>query len=150
RRETNMEIELKHVKVKDLYEGYLDSGLDGIVGYGGKLDIRPPYQREFIYKPEQRNAVINTVKNGFPLNVFYWVKTDEDTYEMLDGQQRTISICQYINNEYSIEYVFFHTLPDDIQEKILDYDLMVYICEGTESETLDWFKIINIAGEELY
>lgn len=144
-----MEIKLKPVKVRDVFQGYLDSGLEGIVGYDGKLDIRPPFQREFIYKPSQRDAVINTVRKKFPLNVFYWSKTEDDKYEMLDGQQRTISICQYLNNEYSIDYVYFHNLEEDEQEEILDYKLMVYICEGTDSEKLDWFKTINIAGVPL-
>lgn len=144
-----MEIELERVKVRDVFNGYLDSGLDGIVGYGGKLDIRPAYQREFIYKTKQRDAVINTLQKDFPLNVFYWSKTGDDIYEMLDGQQRTISICQYLNNEYSIDYKYFHTLTKDEQEQILDYELMVYKCTGTENEKFEWFKIINIAGEEL-
>lgn len=91
-----MKIELKPTKIRDVYEGYLDSGLEGVVGYDGNLDIRPPFQREFIYKTSQRNEVINSVRNNFPLNVFYWSKTGDDTYEMLDGQQRTISICQYM------------------------------------------------------
>lgn len=144
-----MKIELKPTKIRDVYEGYLDSGLEGVVGYDGNLDIRPPFQREFIYKTSQRNEVINSVRNNFPLNVFYWSKTGDDTYEMLDGQQRTISICQYINNEYSIDYQYFHNLIEEEREQILNYELIVYVCEGTESQKLEWFKIINIAGEEL-
>ncbi len=84
-----MKIELHSIKVSDLFDGYKDSGDEGVVGYNGKLDIRPAYQREFVYKDKQAEAVINTIRKGFPLNVIYWVKTGKDTYEVLDGQQRT-------------------------------------------------------------
>ena len=125
------------------------------MGYGGRLDIRPKYQREFVYKDKQRDAVIETIRKGFPLNVMYWCvteKTDNTSdvaYEVLDGQQRTISICQYVAGDFSINEEYFHTLTDDQQEQILDYKLMVYFCEGTDSEKLDWFRTINIAGERL-
>ena len=79
----------------------------------------------------------------------YWVKSGEESYEMLDGQQRTISVCQYINGDFSIQYQYFHNLTKDEQQQILDYKLMIYICDGTDKEKLDWFKIINIAGEQL-
>lgn len=80
----------------------------------------------------------------------YWVRTKNGLFEMLDGQQRTISICSYINKEYSIDYQYFHNLTAAEQEQILDYKLMIYICDGTDKEVLDWFRIINIAGEPLY
>ena len=114
----------------------------------GKLDIRPPFQREFIYNEKERNAVIDTINKGFPLNVMYWSKNG-DNYELLDGQQRTLSFCQYVNGDFSVDFKGFNNLPKDLQDKILDYKLMIYICEGTPSEKLDWFKIINIAGEKL-
>ena len=144
-----MKIELHEIKIRDLVEGFNDSDEEGVVGYGGKLDIRPKYQREFVYDDEKRNAVIHTVRKYFPLNVMYWVKNGEDSYEIMDGQQRTISFCQYIKGEYSIDYQYFHNLTGEEQDQIKNYKLMVYICEGTDKETLDWFKIINIAGEEL-
>lgn len=144
-----MKIELQKIKIRDVANGYKDSQEDGVVAYGGLLDVRPAYQREFIYKDDKRNAVIDTVRKGFPLNVMYWVKTKQGTYEVLDGQQRTISICQYINKEYSINYQFFHNLTEGERNEILDYELMIYICEGTEKEQLDWFRVINIAGEKL-
>ena len=144
-----MKIELHEIPIRDVVAGYKDSQEGGVVGYGGLLDIRPAYQREFIYKDDKRNAVIDTVRKNFPLNVMYWVKTKQGTYEVLDGQQRTISICQYINKDYSIDYQYFHNLTKDEQEQILDYKLMVYICEGTDKEQLDWFRVINIAGEKL-
>lgn len=144
-----MVIDLKKIKIKDIAKGYKDSAEEGIVGYDGKLNIRPAYQREFIYNDKKRNAVIETIRKGFPLNVMYWVKNKAGTFELLDGQQRTISFCQYVNKEFSINYQFFHNLTKEEQQEILDYEVMVYICEGNDKEVLDWFKIINIAGEEL-
>jgi len=143
-----MEIKLHEIKVRDVVDGYIDNQENGVVGYHGKLDIRPPFQREFIYNDKERNAVIDTINNSYPLNVMYWVK-NEDGFQLLDGQQRTLSICQYVNNDFSINSRFFHNLTKEEQDKILDYKLMIYICEGTDKEKLDWFKIINIAGEKL-
>lgn len=144
-----MKIELHEIPVRDVVNGYVDSAENGVVGYGGKLNIRPAFQREFIYKDKQRDEVINTVMKGFPLNVMYWVKSDNGGYELLDGQQRTISIAQYVNGDFSVNHMGFDNLTETEQEQILDYKLMIYICEGTDKEKLDWFKIINIAGEQL-
>ncbi|MCY4561665.1 MAG: HNH endonuclease [Flavobacteriaceae bacterium] len=148
-----MKIELEHITIRELVEGYQDKKDDGIIGYNGKLDIRPPYQREFVYAPKERDAVIDSVKQGFPLNVMYWSVKKDGTYEILDGQQRTISICQYINKEFSIPwdgYQFnFGNLSDSQQNLILDYKLMVYFCSGTDYEKLNWFRIINIASKPL-
>ncbi len=150
-----MDIKLKEITVRELAEGYKDNAEEGVVGYGGKLDIRPPYQREFIYKDKQRDAVINTVTKDFPLNVMYWAVRDDGNFEIIDGQQRTISICQYLEGDFSVEVGSFpenrayHNLQNDEQEKILNYKLTVYLCSGTDSERLEWFKTINIAGEEL-
>ena len=129
--------------------GYTDNNEDGVRAYGGKLDVRPPYQREFVYKDKQRDAVIDTVLKGFPLNVMYWAVRDDGTFEIVDGQQRTVSICQYVNGDFAYMMRYFHNLQADEQEKILNYELTVYQCEGTDSEKLDWFKTINIAGEKL-
>ena len=144
-----MEIELKHVTVRDLVKDYCDDGEGGVRGYGGKLDIRPPFQREFVYKGKQRDAVIETINKGFPLNVMYWAVRKDGTYEVIDGQQRTISVAQYLNADFSLDKRYFHNLQDDEQEHILDYQLQVYVCEGSASEKLDWFRTINIAGEKL-
>ena len=154
-----MKIELKRIKVRDLVESYEDNEEQGVRAYDGNLDVRPPYQREFVYKDKQRDAVIATVRKDFPLNVMYWAVrdslegSDDPQYEIIDGQQRTISICQYVDGEFSIpidgHQLGFYNLQDDQQEQILDYELMVYFCEGTPSEKLDWFKTINIAGEVL-
>lgn len=144
-----MKIELKEITVRELSNGYNDNAEEGVFGYGGKLDIRPPYQREFIYKDKQRDAVIDTITKNFPLNSMYWSVRKDGNYEIIDGQQRTISVCQYVSGDFSINGLAFHNLPKDKREQILDYKLMVYFCSGTESERLDWFRIINIAGEKL-
>ena len=144
-----MKIELKKIKIRELVEGYIDNEEEGVYGWNGRLNIRPKYQREFVYKDKQRDAVIDTVSKGFPLNVMYWVKCGPDEYEVLDGQQRTISICQYYNGDFSHDMRYYKNLQTDEQEKILDYELMVYFCEGTDKEKLDWFQRINIAGEKL-
>ncbi|WP_428077249.1 HNH endonuclease family protein [Candidatus Avelusimicrobium alvi] len=144
-----MKITLKEITVGDLVKDYQDLAENGVTGYGGKLDIRPPYQREFIYKDKQREAVIDTVSKNFPLNVMYWAVRPDGGLEVIDGQQRTISICQYVKGDFAFNMLYFHNLPADRQEEILNYKLMVYFCEGTDSEKLEWFKTINIAGEEL-
>ncbi len=148
-----MKIELERIKVRDLVKGYADNDDLGVRAYGGRLDVRPPYQREFVYKDKQRDAVLETLRRSFPLNVLYWAVRDDGTFEVIDGQQRTISICQYVEGDFSIEVdghqLAFHNLQPDQQEEILDYELMVYFCTGTDSEKLGWFKTINIAGEKL-
>lgn len=144
-----MNIELKEISVRELTNGYEDNNEDGVIGYGGLLDIRPPYQREFIYKDKQREAVIDTILKNYPLNVMYWAVREDGGFEVIDGQQRTISICQFINGDFAFMFRYFHNLQKDEQEKILNYKLMIYLCEGTDSEKLEWFRTINIAGEKL-
>ena len=144
-----MKIDLNEITVRDLVADYQDDGEGGVRGYGGKLDIRPPFQREFVYKDKQRDAVIETINKGFPLNVMYWAMRENGTYEVIDGQQRTISVAQYVESDYSLDGRYFHNLQDDEQERILNYPLQVYVCEGSASEKLDWFRIINIAGVKL-
>lgn len=145
-----MRIQLLDLTVRDLVAGYHDDGEGGVVGYGGKLDIRPPFQREFIYKGKQREAVITSILKGFPLNVMYWADRGDGTYEIIDGQQRTIPIAQYYKSDFSVEGLYFHNQPLDIQGRVLDYPLMVYVCAGSHSDKLDWFRTVNIAGERLY
>ncbi len=144
-----MNIELKEITVRQLTDGFKDNAEAGVVGYGGKLDIRPPYQREFIYKDKQRDAVIDTVRKDYPLNVMYWAVREDDHYEVINGQQRTLSVCQYVKGDYSIQGLAFDNLQSDQREQIMDYKLMIYFCSGTDSEKLEWFKTINIAGEKL-
>ena len=144
-----MDIDLKPITVGELTADYEDNAEEGVVGFGGKLDIRPPYQREFIYRDRQRDAVIETVNMGFPLNVMYWAVRDDGGFELIDGQQRTISLCQYVNGDFSVRGRYFYNLQDDEQKQILGYRLDIYRCTGTNSEKLEWFETINIAGERL-
>lgn len=144
-----MDITLKELTIRELVEGYEDNSEGGVKGYGGRLNIRPPYQREFVYKDKQRDAVINTLTRDFPLNVMYWAVCADGTYEVIDGQQRTISICQYVEGDFAFNERYFHNLQSDEQEQILNYKLMIYLCSGTDSQKLEWFRTINIAGEKL-
>lgn len=148
-----MKIEAKPIKVRDIFESYSDNGDDGVFAYGGKLAIRPAYQREFVYSTEKAEEVVHTILKGFPLNVMYWVKVGNDKFEVLDGQQRTLSVMQYLKHQYPIEIggkkYYWDALPDDKYNAIMDYNFMIYICEGNESEKLDWFRVVNIAGEKL-
>lgn len=148
-----MQITETKVKVSDLCENYSDNGDGGVFGFDGKLTIRPAFQREFVYKDNQRDAVIETVRKGYPLNVMYWSKVSDTEFEVLDGQQRTISLGQYLNGDYAIKIngndKFFHNLTETEKQQIRNYELTIYIFEGTEEEKLEWFKVINIAGETL-
>src|SRR5690625_7847307 len=133
-----MEVKLKELTVRELVEDYQDNSEEGVSGYGGKLDIRPPFQREFVYNDNQREAVIDTVEKGFPLNVMYWAVRDNGDYEIIDGQQRTISICQYVNGDFSFNDMYFHNLQEDIKKNILDYELTIYEYHGTDRVKQDW------------
>jgi len=125
-----MKIELHEITVREVAQGYVDNAEEGVVGYGGRLNIRPRYQREFIYDEKKRNAVLDTIRKDFPLNVMYWVKNEDGTFEVMDGQQRTVSFCQYVNSDFSIDNRAFHNLTKPEQELILNYTLMIYFCEG--------------------
>ena len=155
-----MKVELQPIKIREIVNGFVDNDVEGCKGLGGSLDIRPKYQRNFVYDDKKRDAVIHSVRHGFPLSIMYWVKKGTGTaddpyrYEVLDGQQRTISICQFVNKAFPVKsdrgnFQFFQNLTDEQQQEFLDYELMVYICEGTEEEELQWFQVINIAGESL-
>ena len=144
-----MKIELREISVRDICDGYKDSEEEGVFAFGGKLNVRPPYQREFVYDDKKRNAVIETVFKGFPLNVMYWAKNEDGTFEIIDGQQRTLSLCQYVDGVFSLENQFFQNLTETAKKRVLDYKLMIYVCEGNDEEKLEWFRTINIAGEKL-
>ena len=145
--------------VRQLVDGYRDSGDNGVVALGGKLNVRPAFQREFVYSPSDRDRVMKSVYDNLPLNVMYWAKNPDGTFEIIDGQQRTISICQFITNNdgygnpIAINFdgrrtQTFATLSPEKQKEILDdYKLQVYVCDGTEDEKLEWFHTINIAGK---
>ena len=147
-----MTIKQINVTVGEITKGYINNDEEGVRGFDGLLDIRPKYQREFIYNDKEQRAVIDTVLKGYPLNVMYWVKRSEDAecpYEVMDGQQRTLSLCEYVRGIFTVDEKTFFNLTPDVQKRILDYPLTVYVCEGEESEKLEWFKTINIAGEKL-
>lgn len=159
-----MKVERKEITIGDLYDGFVDGGENGIVAYGERLSVRPPYQREFCYNQAQQEAVMRSVINHFPINVMYWMSnaTDEDgnplppdkvTYELLDGQQRTLSICRFLDGVYAIDMdgkeVYAHNLTKEERRDLLSYRLDVYVCDGTDEERLKWFEVINTAGEKL-
>ena len=152
-----MKIKLYEIPIRDIFDGYSNNEETGQVSaFRGLLNVRPAYQREFVYDDKKKKAVMHSILNGFPLNVMYWSENENGTYEMLDGQQRTLSICDWLDNGYSIfanpnsplTPYYAHT-SYEITERVLDYKLMIYICKGTHTEKLDWFRIINIAGERL-
>lgn len=147
-----LKIDEKKVTVGEIVKGYINNDEQGVRGYDGLLDIRPPYKREFIYNEKEQQAVIATVLNGYPLNVMYWVKRSDDAecpYEVMDGQQRTLSLCEYVAGKFAYDFKNFFNQPEDICKRILNYPLTIYVCEGEASEKLEWFKTINIAGKPL-
>ena len=147
-----LKIEEMKITVGEITKGYINNDEQGVRGYDGLLDIRPPYQREFIYNEKEQQAVIATVLNGYPLNVMYWVKRSDDAecpYEVMDGQQRTLSLCEYVAGKFAYDFKNFFNQPEDIRKRILNYPLTIYVCEGEASEKLEWFKTINIAGKPL-
>ena len=152
-----MKIELVKITVKDLVDGYIDDGEGGVVGFGGNLNIRPKYQREFVYNEKQRNAVIDTLIKGYPLNTMYWSDNEKGDFELIDGQQRTVSVCRFLNGDFSIKTELlnsgkscvFSNLTEKEKENIYDYTFDIYKCRGDIAEKLDWFKTVNIAGLKL-
>lgn len=147
--------ELKGVTIEKLVAGYAHNRIGKIVGLGGKLDIRPAYQREFVYNGAQQEAVIESVSCGYPLNPIYFVDCGGGYYALLDGQQRTLSICRFCDEAFSanifgLTEVVFGGLEADDKSKILNYEMKVFILSGgSDADKLKWFKIINFAGEKL-
>ena len=142
--------------VGDLCRGfvYIENECRGLYGLGGKLTIQPEYQRHYLYaddKGKREIDVIQSVLNGYPLGLLYFVKIGEDRYEVLDGQQRITALGRFITEKFSWKDPtgrpwYFTALNKDLQEKILRKEMLVYICEGTEKEIKDWFRTINISG----
>lgn len=151
--------------IKELVNGYTnnDDGAttDSVLGYSGNLNIRPSYQRNNVYSDEKNQAVIRTILDDCPIGIMYWVDLGNGKYEVLDGQQRILAICNYVIGNYSVKSDKFpRSVPrqdfpnlqvnlKDIADKILNYELDVYVCEGTPSEKMKWFHVINTAGEPL-
>jgi 5-methylcytosine-specific restriction endonuclease McrA len=145
---------LKTYKVREIVDGFVYNELEGkgLFGLSGKLTIQPEYQRNYIYADGKRDvAVIESLLKGYPLGLIYFNDVTEDKYEVLDGQQRITSIGRFTTGKFAIRdgngrMQEFSSLPADKQTKIMESELLVYHCSGTESEIKDWFKTINIAG----
>ena len=148
-----MKSEFRQITIKDICEGFIYNEYEskGLFGWGGRLTIQPEYQRNYIYADGKHDVkVIESVIKGYPLGLFYFNKTGEDTYEVLDGQQRITSLGRFMTNKLDIEYQDrnqnIDSIAADIREKIEQTKLLVYICEGTETEIREWFEIINYPG----
>ena len=144
------------ITVDDICKGFVYNEYEGkgLFGLSGKLTVQPEYQRTYIYADGKRDvAVIDSVLKGYPLGLIYFTKVAEDKFEVLDGQQRITSLGRYLTNKFKIiidgKEVYFSGLASDLQAKILQTKLLIYECEGTESEIKEWFKTINIAGVPL-
>lgn len=142
------------ITIKDICKGFVYNELEGkgLFGLNGKLVIQPEYQRNYIYADGKRDvAVIDSVLKGYPLGLIYFTKISENKFEVLDGQQRITSLGRFITEKFAIKdehgmEQYFTGLAIDKQEKILKTPLLIYECEGTETEIKEWFKTINIAG----
>ncbi len=141
--------------VKDICKDFVYNELEGkgLYGMGGKLTIQPEYQRNYIYAESKKDvAVIESVLKGYPLGLIYFNKNGEQL-EVLDGQQRITSLGRFVTSKFAIMdngmQQYFRGLSSDKQEKILNTPLLIYVCDGEESEIKEWFKTINIAGVPL-
>lgn len=152
-----MKTTLKQIAVSDLCKGFVYNELEGkgLFGLDGRLTIQPEYQRNYIYADGKKDvAVIDSMMKGYPLGLIYFNKTGDDTYEVLDGQQRITSIGRFLTNRFAVKdnngmEQYFDGLNLETQKRILDTALLVYVCSGTEAEIKEWFKTINIAGVPL-
>ncbi len=145
------------ITIKDICDGFVYNELEGrgLYGLSGKLTIQPEYQRNYIYADGKRDvAVIESILSGYPLGLIYFNQAGKDKYEVLDGQQRITSFGRFVTNKFAVKdqngmEQYFSGLDEDIQKKILEYPLTIYICEGEEKEIKSWFKTINIVGVPL-
>lgn len=148
---------LKTYTVQDICNGFVYNELEGkgLFGLGGKLTIQPEYQRNYIYADGKKDvAVIQSILKGYPLGLIYFNKVADDKFEVLDGQQRITSIGRYATGKFAVKdqndlEQYFSGLPQELQNKILNTELLIYECQGSESEIKEWFKTINIAGVPL-
>ncbi|KOH44121.1 HNH endonuclease family protein [Sunxiuqinia dokdonensis] len=145
------------ITVAAICEGFFYNELEGkgLFGLSGKLTIQPEYQRNYIYADGKKDvAVIESILKGYPLGLIYFVKVADDKFEVLDGQQRITSFGRYVTNKFAVidpngKPHYFDSLAADKQKKILETPLLIYECEGEESEIKEWFRTINIAGVPL-
>ena len=149
-----MKTELKTYTVEKICEGFVYNELEGkgLFGLAGKLTIQPEYQRNYIYADGKRDvAVIDSLLKSYPLGLIYFNKVDETSLEVLDGQQRITSFGRFVTGKFAIVDAngmqqYFGGLSVDLQKKILESEILVYECTGTESEIKQWFKTINTVG----
>jgi Protein of unknown function DUF262/HNH endonuclease len=145
------------ITIQEICEGFVYNELEGkgLFGLSGRLTIQPEYQRNYIYADGKRDvAVIQSILKGYPLGLIYFNKVSEDNMEVLDGQQRITSIGRFVTNKFAIKddngmEQYFSGIADDKRQMILETALLIYECQGTESEIKEWFKTINIAGVPL-
>ena len=146
-----------NITVADICDGFVYNELEGkgLFGLSGKLTIQPEYQRNYIYADGKRDvAVIESVLKGYPLGLIYFNKVTDNNLEVLDGQQRITSLGRFVTNKFAVKdengmEQYFGGIAKDKQDKILNTQLLIYECEGEESEIKEWFKTINIAGVPL-
>jgi len=149
-----MQTTLKQYTVKQIVDGFVYNELEGkgLFGLSGKLTIQPEYQRNYIYADGKKDvAVIESLLKGYPIGLIYFNKVSADNLEVLDGQQRITSIGRFVSGKFAIKddngmEQYFDAIAADKQAKIINTELLIYECEGTESEIKEWFKTINIAG----
>jgi hypothetical protein len=148
----------KDISVAEICEGFVFNQLEGkgLFGLGGRLTIQPEYQRNYIYADKggtREQAVIESLLKGYPLGLIYFNKIGIDKYEVLDGQQRVTSIGRFVTDKFALmengNPKIFSTMPVNQRKQILESRLLIYECEGTETEIKEWFKTINIAGVPL-
>lgn len=145
------------ITIKQICDGFVYNEFEGkgLFGLSGALTIQPEYQRNYIYADGHRDvAVIDSILKGYPLGIIYFNKTGDNTFEVLDGQQRVTSIGRFVTGKFAIQdqngmQQYFSGLSEDLQQKILNTTLLIYECEGEESEIKEWFKTINIVGVPL-
>jgi hypothetical protein len=152
-----MKTTLKKYTVKQICEGFVYNQFEGkgLFGLNGKLTIQPEYQRNYIYADGKKDvAVIESILKGYPLGLIYFIKVNKDKFEVLDGQQRITSFGRYVTDKLAVKdekgmQQYFNGIAKNKQEKIMKFELLIYECEGTESEIKEWFETINIAGVPL-
>lgn len=145
------------ITVREIVEGFEYNELEGkgLFGLSGKLTIQPEYQRNYIYADGERDvAVIDSILRGYPIGILYFNKVGEDSYEVLDGQQRITSIGRFVKDKFAVKDVngheqYYSGMSENQRELILDKTLLIYVCEGEEQELMKWFETINIAGVPL-
>lgn len=152
-----MKTTLNKYTIREICEGFLYNELEGkgLFGLSGRLTIQPEYQRNYIYADGKKDvAVIESLLSDYPLGLIYFNSVGDGKFEVLDGQQRITSIGRFVSGKFAIKDAngmeqYFSGLAENLREKILESELLVYECEGTESEIKNWFKTINIAGVAL-